>query len=108
MNEQDMFRSLSDLQKLLRGPADSQPMAMLNNVMAETLGMSMHNAVNNQHNAQLVNTAATTSTCARILAASARNQPASSSPKDQKVALMPITPESLQGSGNDGTKQTSN
>ena len=104
MNEQDMFHSLAELQKLLKGSADSQPMAMLNNVMAETLGMSMHNAVNNQHNAQLVNTAATTSTCARILAASARNQPKPPVQKDVKTALAPVIPPNPQGAGNDGTK----
>jgi len=43
--------------------------------MTETLSMSMHNAITTQHNAQLVNTAATTSTCARILSAFAKPQP---------------------------------
>lgn len=72
MNEHDMFHDLKKLQQLLTGSVDSQSMAMLNNVMTETIGMSMHNAVSNQHNAQLVNTAAATSACARILAATAK------------------------------------
>lgn len=105
MNEQDMFHSLHELQKLLKGSADSQPMAMLNNVMAETLGMSMHNAVNNQHNAQLVNTAATTTTCARILAASTRNQPVTPVKTEQKAGL-PAGPVNSPVAGVDRTHQT--
>lgn len=49
-----------------QGPAQS--MSMIDAVMAETLGMSMHNAVNAQHNSQMIGTASTTSTCARMLA----------------------------------------
>jgi hypothetical protein len=49
------------------GQCSAQSMAMLNTVMAETLGMSMHNAVNAQHNSQMTGAASTTSTCARML-----------------------------------------
>ncbi len=49
------------------GNAASQSMAMLDAVMAETLGMSMHNAVNAQHNSQMIGAASTTSTCAKML-----------------------------------------
>lgn len=85
MNESTLFHSLGELHKLLKGSAGSQPMAMLNNVMAETIGMSMHNAVTTQHNAQLVNTAAATSACARIL-----NVVPSPPPKEIKVPALPI------------------
>ncbi len=67
MPEEVMFDNIAELQKLLRGAANSQSIAMLNSVMAETIGMSMHNAVSTQHNAQMLNSAATTSTCAKIL-----------------------------------------
>lgn len=52
------------------GQAPSHSMAVLDSVMAETLGMHMHNAVTTQHNAKLVGLASVTSTCARILAIS--------------------------------------
>lgn len=67
MPDNILFTNIADLQQLLKGAANSQAMAILNNVMAETIGMSMHNAVSTQHNAQMLNSAATTSTCARIL-----------------------------------------
>lgn len=67
MDNKDMTTNLEQLQSVLTSGATSKSMAMLNAVMVETLGMSMHNAVTAQHNAQQVNTAATTSTCARIL-----------------------------------------
>ncbi len=46
---------------------DSTSLEMLNLVMTETLGMSMHNAVTAQQNAQMLNTAIITSTCSKIL-----------------------------------------
>ena len=68
MTNDFMFSSVADLQKLLKGNSGSQSLAILNNVMSETIGMSMHNAVTAQQNAQMLNSATTTSTCARILA----------------------------------------
>lgn len=67
MAETTTFDNLTQLKQLLAGDQMTQSMAMVNNVMAETLGMSMHNAITAQHNAQMVNAAATTTTCARIL-----------------------------------------
>ncbi len=46
-------------------PAGSQ--GLLDTVMAETIGMMLHNAVTAQHNAQMVSSAAVTAACARIL-----------------------------------------
>lgn len=66
--ENTQINDLQQLQELLKEADQSKSMTIVNTVMAETLGMSMHNAVTAQHNAQLVNAAATTSTCARILA----------------------------------------
>lgn len=67
MDNAQTINNLKQLQDLLTEREQSKPMAIVSTVMAETLGMSMHNAVTAQHNAQLVNAAATTSTCARIL-----------------------------------------
>lgn len=51
------------------GSGPSHSMAVLESVMAETMGMHIHNAVTTQHNAKLVSQASTAQTCARILAA---------------------------------------
>ncbi len=67
MADNIVFSSVADLQKLIRGSSNSQSTAMLNSVMADTIGMTMYNAVSTQHNAQILNSAATTSTCAKIL-----------------------------------------
>lgn len=42
-------------------------LGLLDTVMAETLGMSLHNAVMTQQNAQMSATAAVTATCAKML-----------------------------------------
>ena len=68
METQDPLDQLQKLQELV-GIGQSKSMALLNTVMTETIGMSMHNAVSAQQNAQQINNAATTSACARILAA---------------------------------------
>jgi len=75
-----ILSSVTDVQQLLKGNTDSQSIAMLNNVMAETIGMAMHNAVTAQHNAQMLNSATTTSTCARILSVMGAKPPAPASP----------------------------
>lgn len=67
MDNNNTFTNIEQLLQLVRGSGNSQSLAMLNSVMAETVGMSMYNAVSSQHNAQILNSASTTSTCARIL-----------------------------------------
>jgi hypothetical protein len=52
---------------LLTGQAPSHAFGILDTVMAETLGMSMHNAVLRQQSDSMVNSAATTATCAKML-----------------------------------------
>ncbi len=49
------------------GVSPSQTMAMLDAVMAETIGMAMHNAVTTQQNGQMIGNASVTATCAKIL-----------------------------------------
>ena len=58
---------LQDVLSLIQQPHASNSTAMLSNVLADTLGMSMHNAVTQQQNAQMLNSASTTAACARIL-----------------------------------------
>jgi len=88
-----IYTSVADLQKLLMGNSGSQSLAILNNVMAETIGISMHNAVTAQHNAQMLNSATTTSTCARILAmAGASPIPASAQQSPDHQPVEPIQP----------------
>ncbi|MEL7533585.1 MAG: RebB family R body protein [Bacteroidota bacterium] len=70
MEKSQTLQSVESLQAFLQGANQSHAQTVLNNVMSETLGMSMHNAVTAQHNAQMLNSAATTSTCARILSVS--------------------------------------
>lgn len=57
------------------GNAPAEGFALLDTVMAETVGMMMHNAVNAQQNSQMVSNAAVTATCAKML----QVQPPSSS-----------------------------
>jgi len=49
------------------GHAASQSASMLDTLMAETIGMAMYNAVNTQHNAQMVSSAAVAASCAKML-----------------------------------------
>lgn len=64
-------QSVNTVNKILQGPHLSFSSAMLSTTMADALGMGMHNAVNQQANAQMLNSASTTSACARILNAGA-------------------------------------
>jgi hypothetical protein len=54
---------------LMTGQSPSQAFGMLDTVMAETLGMAMHNAVLRQQAASMIGSAAVTATCARMLQA---------------------------------------
>ncbi len=49
------------------GHAASQSASMLDALMAETIGMAMYNAINTQHNAQMVSGAAVAASCAKML-----------------------------------------
>jgi hypothetical protein len=49
------------------GFSPSESLAMINAVMAETIGMTMYNAVNAQRGGQVLTSAAVTTACARML-----------------------------------------
>lgn len=59
--------SVNSVNTLLAGQSPAHAFAMLDTVMVETLGMAMYNAVNRQQNAGMVNSAAVTAACARML-----------------------------------------
>jgi len=59
--------SVTDTNTTIIGNAPAEGFALLDTVMAETVGMLMHNAVNTQTNAQMIGNAAVTATCARML-----------------------------------------
>lgn len=101
MNNIETVNNLEQLTGVLTGPGTSKPISMLSTVMTETLGMSMHNAVSTQHNAQQVNNAAITTACARILATngpmptpkpSAKKEEQGKGKKDEKKNLSDIYP----------------
>jgi hypothetical protein len=70
---------------LLTGQAPSQAFGILDTVMAETLGMSMHNAVMRQQADGMVNAAAMTATCAKMLQ--------SQHPQNPPPVFLPVQPE---------------
>ncbi|KWZ44465.1 hypothetical protein WS72_17495 [Burkholderia savannae] len=60
--------AVSNVVTLTTGQAPSQAFGMLDAVLLETLGMAMHNAVSRQQSAGMINSAALTAACAKILA----------------------------------------
>ncbi len=72
------------------GHAPAESSAMLDAVMAETLGMSMHNAVTAQHNMQMVSAASVTATCARIIQGGPPEQPTASTEAADESPVSPL------------------
>jgi hypothetical protein len=66
VNDQ-IVESVADVVTLNIGQAPSQSSAMLDVVMAETIGMSMYNAVSRQQSSSTVGSAAVTAACAKML-----------------------------------------
>lgn len=66
VNDQ-IVESVADVVTLNIGEAPSQSSAMLDVVMAETIGMSMYNAVSRQQSSSTVSSAAVTAACAKML-----------------------------------------
>ncbi|MEI9926890.1 MAG: RebB family R body protein [Sphingomonas sp.] len=58
---------VADVVTLTGGGSPSHAFAMLDAVMAETLGMAMYNAVNRQQGSSMIGAAAVTATCAKML-----------------------------------------
>lgn len=66
VNDQ-IVESVADVVTLNIGQAPSQSSAMLDVVMAETIGMTMYNAVSRQQSSSTVSSAAITAACAKML-----------------------------------------
>lgn len=62
--------SVTQVDTLMLANSASESMSLLDLVSAETLGMSMHNAVSSQQNSQMSASAAVTASCAKMLAVS--------------------------------------
>lgn len=73
---------------LLFGQTSAHTFSLLEAVMAETLGMSMHNAVRAQNGMQMVSSAAVVAACARMLNATPLAPLAPPSP----IPVVPVTP----------------
>ena len=58
MSDSPVLDSTNALRAMLSASNATHAQNILSSVMAETLGMSMHNAVTAQHNAQMLNAAA--------------------------------------------------
>lgn len=61
----------------------TQPTGLVETTFAETLGLSMHNAVASQQSSQMTTSASITNACARLLQASRMPEP-KEKPKDKK------------------------
>jgi len=61
--------TVSQVNTTMLGTAASEAMGLIDMVTAETLGMSMHNAITAQQNSQMSTTASVTASCAKMLQA---------------------------------------
>lgn len=59
--------AVSQVSTMLIGNSAPQAMGLLDVTGAESMGMSMHNAVSSQHNSQISSAAAVTAACAKML-----------------------------------------
>ena len=87
--------AVSQTSTLVLGSAAPQSLALLDVTGAETMGMSMHNAVTSQQNAQISAMAAITSVCAKMLKVQAPAAPEPSKPDDRTPP--PFLPISTSG-----------
>ena len=76
--------AVTQINALLTGGAAAQSMAMLDIAGAETMGMSMFNAVTAQQNAQTSTSAAVTASCAKMLKTDLPAKPAPAKKDDAK------------------------
>lgn len=81
-----MVDSVAAMNFINNGSSPTSSQAMLNAVMAEALGMAMHNAVMRQQSSSMVSSAATTAACAKMLQARSGGLP----PKPPFMPLVPV------------------
>ncbi|MES2947639.1 MAG: RebB family R body protein [Pseudomonadota bacterium] len=82
--------SVNSITTLISAQSPAHAFAMLDSVMVETLGMAMYNAVNRQQNAGMVNSAAVTAACARMLNAQAPYTPPPPPPVPTPPVVNPL------------------
>ena len=61
--------SATETQPSIVNPFSVQPTGLVETTFAETLGLSMHNAISNQQSSQMTTSASITNACARLLQA---------------------------------------
>lgn len=81
-----MVDSVAAVNFINNGSAQTNAQAMLNAVMAESLGMAMHNAVMRQQSSSMVSSAATTAACAKMLQSRSGGVP----PQPPFMPLVPV------------------
>lgn len=85
--------SVSQVNALVLGESASESMNMIDIVTAETLGMSMHNAVTAQQNSQMSANASITASCAKMLQAQLPPEPpAPAEPSSTIPPFMTLNP----------------
>ncbi len=97
VNDQ-MTDVVTQMNTLLLGNSGPQAMGLVDVAGAETLSMSMYNAVSSQQNSQVAASAAATATCAKMLQAQAQLPTPKSSDKvetqpDLPPPFMPLEPD---------------
>ncbi len=97
--------SVNSITTLISGQSPAHAFAMLDSVMVETLGMAMYNAVNRQQNAGMVNSAAVTAACARMLNAQAPYTPPPPPPVPTPPVVNPL-PGPTPAPSNDAVVKT--
>lgn len=68
------------------GAMSEQTTSMVETTLVDTLGLSMHNAVTSQQNAQITTAASITNACARLLQAGAPAGAPAASPQEAEPA----------------------
>ncbi|KGJ87964.1 RebB family R body protein [Colwellia psychrerythraea] len=74
-------------------PFSNQPTGLVETTFAETLGLSMHNAITNQQSSQMTTSASVTNACARLLQTPTHISRATSPAVTEKVVPVAVTEE---------------
>lgn len=86
----DQFNTLQDF--------SAQPTSLLETTLADTLGLSMHNAVTSQQQSQMTTAASVTNACARLLQTQTRTTPHTPSEASVEPAVF-VSPDDRLGKG---------
>jgi len=89
----------SDNQQLptvVSNPFSNQPTGFVETTFAETLGLSMHNAITNQQSSQMTTSASITNACARLLQAQTPIPKSKKAPVSKAVAEKVVSTDSAE------------